>query len=121
VSEYRRDRSLDGKPLSLGGKTYARGLAIHSKTTLRYRIAGEFTRLKAVMGIDDSVCRQYGVRVVISGDGKALFEGDVRGTDAPRPLDLDVAGVRDLEILVDFGGDLDSCDHLDLADAKLLK
>ncbi|HTI52284.1 MAG TPA: NPCBM/NEW2 domain-containing protein [Planctomycetaceae bacterium] len=121
VSEYRRDRSLDGKALSLGGKTYARGLAIHSKTTLRYRIAGEYTRLKAVMGIDDSVCRQYAVRVTISGDGKALFEGDVRGTDAPRPLDLDVTGVRDLEILVDFGGDLDSCDHLDLADAKLLK
>src|SRR5436190_6306479 len=29
--EYRRDRSLDGTPLTLGGKAYARGLAIHSK------------------------------------------------------------------------------------------
>ncbi|MSR56140.1 MAG: hypothetical protein EXS05_00465 [Planctomycetaceae bacterium] len=119
--EYRRDRSLDGTPLSLGGKTYARGLAINSKTTLRYRIAGEYSRFQALIGIDDSV-RMYGnVRVVISGDGKPLFESEVKGTDAPRKLDLDVAGVRDLEILVDFGNQENVGDHLDLADAKLLK
>ena len=61
------------------------------------------------------------VHVVISGDGKPLFEGDVRGSDEPRILDLDVAGIRDFEILVDFGGDLDIADHLDLADAKVIK
>jgi hypothetical protein len=119
--EYRRDRSLDGTPLSLAGKTYARGLAINSKTTLRYRIAGDYTRFQGVMGIDDSV-RGYGnVWVVISGDGKPLLEGEVKGGTAPQPFSLDVTGVRDLEILVDFGGDANIGDHLDLADAKLLK
>jgi hypothetical protein len=49
------------------------------------------------------------------------LESDVRGSDPPQNLDLDVAGVRDLEILVDFGGDLDIADHLDLADAKVVK
>jgi NPCBM/NEW2 domain len=126
--EYRRDRSLDGPPLKLGGKTYARGLAMHSKTTLRYRIGSEYTRFQAVAGIDDSVSslarrddtRYASVRLVISGDGKPLFDAIVKGTDAPRALDLDVTNVRDLEILVDFN-EFDEADHLDLADAKLLK
>jgi hypothetical protein len=124
VYEYRRDRSLDGAQLSLAGKTYPRGLALHSKTTLRYRIAGEYAKFLAIAGIDDEVRRNgdYSVRLVITGDNKPLFDAEVKTRDAPRPLDLDVTGVRDLEILVDFGADmLDICDHLDLADAKLVK
>jgi hypothetical protein len=121
--EYRRDRNLDGGPIRVGKKEYARGLAIHSRTLLRYRIAGEYRKFQAVMGIDESVVGtgRADVHVVISGDGKPLLEADVRAADAPRTLDLDVAGVRDLEILVDFGGDLDISDHLDLADARVIK
>jgi hypothetical protein len=121
MREYRRDKSLDGLTISVGGKTYSRGVAIYSRTTLRYRIAGDFSRFQAIMGIDDSVRRLGNVRVLISGDSKALFDGVVKGTDAPRPLDLDVRGVRDLEILVDYGAELSIGDHLDLADARLLK
>ena len=106
--KYRRDKNLDGNPLQVGGKTYTRGLSIHSKTLLRYSIGSEYRRFQTVMGIDDELARRGlgDVHVVISGDGKPLWEGDVKGTDEPRPLDLDVTGVRDLEILVDFGGDL---------------
>jgi len=50
-----------------------------------------------------------------------LFEADVRGVDKPQILDLDVQDARDLEILVDFGRDLDIGDHLDLGDAKLIR
>jgi hypothetical protein len=121
--EYERDRNKDGGPLQLGDKVYARGLWIHSKTFLRYRIAGEYRRFQAVVGIDYLVARngRGDVHVVISGDGRTLWEADVRGTSDPQTIDLDVSGVRDLEILVDFGGDLDIADHLDLADARLIK
>ena len=62
------------------------------------------------------------VQLVISGDGKILFDGEIKGREPPRPLDLDVVGVRDLEILVDFGSDVsDIGDHLDLVDAKLIR
>jgi hypothetical protein len=121
--EYRRDRSLDGPPITLKGKSYPRGLAMHSKTTLRFRIAGEYTRFQALAGIDDSVAELgHIVQLVITGDGKPLFDGEIKGREPPRPLDLDVTGVRDLEITVDFGSDIsDIGDHLDLADAKLVK
>ena len=119
--QYRRNRNLDGEPLRLDNKTYTRGLAIHSKTYLRYRIGSDYRRFQAVMGIDKAVAPMGDVHVVISGDGKKLLEADVRGTDKPRVIDLDVSGVRDLEILVDFGRDLDIADHLDLADARVIK
>jgi hypothetical protein len=119
--KYRRDRNLDGGPIRLGNKSYTRGLAIHSQTFLRYRLAGDYRRFQAVMGIDQVVAKRGNVQVVISGDGKELLKTAVTGEDPPRALDLDVAGVRDLEILVDFGEMIDIADHLDLADAKVIK
>jgi len=121
---YQRDHTWERKPLRVGGKTYTRGLWIHSKTSLRYRLAGAFRRFQAVMGIDDDVRGRGGdVHVVIRGDGKTLFGSDVKDGDKPRTLDLDVRGVRDLEILVDFAGpqDAGTADHLDLADARVTK
>jgi len=119
--KYRRDQNLDGGPIRVGNREYTRGLSLHSRTYLRYRLAREYRRFRAVMGIDGVVGRRGDVHVVISGDQKPLLQADVRGSDAPREIDLDVTNVRDLEILVDFGGDLDIADHLDLADAKVIK
>ena len=119
---YRRDRTYDaGKPIQLAGKKYARGLWIHSRTFLRYRLGRDFRRFKAVMGIDDNAQGNGDVHVVISGDGKILLETDVRKGDKPRTLDIDVSNVRDLEILVDYGRFGDSGDHLDLAEARVIK
>ena len=119
--KYRRDRNLDGGPLKVGGQRFARGLALHSKTRLVYSLAGRHRRFQAWMGIDALVGRRGNVHVVISADGKTLLETDVKGTDKPRLVDLDVTGKRELQILVDFGGDLDIADHLDLADARLIR
>lgn len=121
VWRIRRDRNYDGGPLRLGGKTWAKGLCIHSKTELGYRLVGQYRRLQAWVGIDELVGRKGNVHLTIEADGKILFEGDVKGTDPPRRIDADIAGVNNLEILVDFGGDLDISDHLDLADARLIK
>ncbi len=119
--KYRRDRNLDGGPLKVGGQRFARGLALHSKTRLVYALAAHHRRFQAWMGIDALVGRRGNVHVVISADGKTLLETDVKGTDKPRLVDLDVTGRRELQILVDFGGDLDIADHLDLADARLVR
>ena len=124
VFKYRRNRNDDGRPLRLGKKVYARGLWIHSKTKLVYRLGQDYRRFRAVMGIDYEVAKRGNgnVHVVIKGDNKTLLEADVTAADKPRDLNLNVSGVRDLEILVDFGSDsIDIADHLDLADARVLK
>ena len=117
----RKDRGLDPGPLQLGGKRYRKGLALHSRTKMVYRLPGPCRRFKATVGIDDRVRPQGNVRLVIQGDERVLLETVVAGTDPPMPIDLDVTGVRRLGILVDFGGDLDVADHLDLCEARVAK
>jgi hypothetical protein len=121
--DVERDRSALGSPLVLGGQTYTRGLGLFSQTRLRYRIAGEYSRFRAVAGIDDAAPRlKTSALLRISGDGRSLFEAEFAPGEPPRPIDLDLGGVRELEILVDFGADqLNIGDFLDLADAKLTK
>jgi hypothetical protein len=117
----RRDRSRDGGPLQLDGKSYTKGLALSSRTVVVYRLPDRYSRFTATAGIDDRVRPRGNVRLVIRGDEKALLETTVAGTEPAKPISLDVAGVRRLSILVDFGEDLDVAGYLDLGDAKLVK
>jgi len=122
--KFRRDRSLEGKPLRLGQKTYSRGLAIHSKTELRYRLGGEYRRFQALLGIDDEITNtNWGATAVrIVGDRRELYAGECRPRQSPIPLDLDVSDVVELDIIVDFGPDKsDISDRIHLADARLVK
>jgi hypothetical protein len=124
IAEFRAprmDQSFASKPLQLDGKQYPKGLALHSRTEMVYRLPGRFSRFNAIAGIDDSV-RPYGnVRLVIRGDDKVLLETTLTGAEGPKPLDLDLGGVRRLAILVDFGGEMDAADHLDLCNARIIK
>ncbi|MFK7777415.1 MAG: NPCBM/NEW2 domain-containing protein [Gimesia sp.] len=121
IWKYRKDKHRDGGPLRLAGKEYSRGLYIHSKTLLQYRIKNEYRTFRAIMGIDDSVPSIGFVYVEIKGNGRTLYSGNVRSSDSPIKLNLDLRGVRDLDILVDFGDNLEICDHLDLCEARLIK
>jgi hypothetical protein len=57
----------------------------------------------------------------IKGDGRQLYSGKLTGKDPPAALDVELAGVRRLVILVDFGDDLDVADHLNLCEARIVK
>lgn len=117
----RQDVGLEQGLLKLDGKTYRKGLAVHSRSRLAYRLPGEFNRFLAVVGIDDGVREGGNARLEIKGDGKSLWQGTVPGTEPAQNVDIAIAGVRRLEIIADFGDDLDIADHVDLCDAKVTK
>jgi len=117
----RKDRALEPRPIQLGGKKYAKGLAIHSRTEMVYRLPRPFRRLQAVVGIDDQIRPSGHVQLVIRGDDKVLLDQAISGDQPPKPIDLDISGVRRLVILVDFGQDMDIGDHLLLGDIKLVQ
>ncbi len=117
----REDRGLDLGPLRIDGVEYAKGLALHSRTRLVYRLPGRFRRFQAVAGIHDRVRPQGNVRLVIRGDDRVLWEGSVAGTEGGQEIDVDLGGVRRLEILADYGDALDVGDHLDLGKARIIK
>jgi len=124
----RQDQNMESKPLRIGGKTYAKGLWIHSRTEMVYRVPGRFSRFEAVAGIDDEVRPNGHVHLVIRGDDKILVDTALSGNDKDPsgkktevPISADLSGVHRLTILVDYGDDLDVADHLDLGDARLIK
>lgn len=117
----RSDQNFSAQPLRLRGEKYAKGLAIHSKTEMVYRLPGRFSRFKAIAGIDDEVAPNGHVRLVIRADDQTLFDETISGTDAPKSLDLDISNAKRLVILVDFGEKLDVGDHLVMALARISK
>jgi hypothetical protein len=118
---FGRDRDFEHNPLRLDGKVYRKGLSLSSRTALVYKLPGKFRLFRTVIGIDDSVRETGDVRLEIKGDGKTLWQGDVRGSDPARELELKVEGMKRLEILVDYGAGLDIGDRLDLCDARVTK
>ena len=117
----RSNRGLESDVLELDGVQYERGLAMHSRTEVVYRLPDEMTRLRATAGIDDRVRPLGNVLLVIRGNDKTLFEGTLTGTDPPVELDLDITGVRRLSILCDFGEGMDIADHLNLCNLRVIR
>lgn len=115
------DRDVWNRPLRLGNRTFSRGVCIRSKTSLRYRLNGDYSRLQALMGIQQGYAGD--VKVTLTLDGRKLLEQNVTAMDPePHRIDLDLAGGLVLDVLVDYGPvENDIGDHLILADARLLK
>jgi hypothetical protein len=127
VQSLRKNTNSLGGALKVGRATYTRGLWIHSGTVVKYRLNREYRRLQGVVGIErssDSCARlSPAVHVTILGDGKSLLEGDFTWAGEPQPMDLDVAGIRDLEIRVQPVNKetLGACEHLAIAEARAIK
>jgi hypothetical protein len=117
----RRDSGPEHGPLRLAGKSYPKGISAHSRTVLAYRLPGEFRQFEALVGVDDEAGSEGAAVVEIRGDGKPLWRGASRAGQPPQALSLPVAGVRRLEILIDFGDDLDIADFVDLCEARVTK
>jgi sRNA-binding regulator protein Hfq len=113
----------DGLYLADSGEAqrYEKGLAIHSRSELVFRLSEPYRKLTAVVGIDSRVNEQGNLVLVIDGDGQELYRGVIAGGDAPVTLDLDITSVRRLRILVDYGQSLDIADHLNLCNSRVIK
>ena len=116
----RRNRSCAGGPLRVGGKTYARGLGTHAPSRFALSIGGRARRLIARVGVDDEVGPNGSVEFQVVGDGKVLWSsGRMTGSDVAKELDVDLAKVRELELVATDAGDGQVGDHADWLEAKL--
>jgi len=127
VLQLRKNTNSVGGSFIVGDDTYARGLWIHSGTTLKYRLNRDYRRLQAIVGVDRSAsaCARVNprIRATISGDGRQLFQAEFGWNVEPHTLDLDVAGIRDLVIQIDPASpeSIGACEHLVLAEARVIK
>jgi hypothetical protein len=135
IAEYgqpRNDISYSGSPLSLLWKddvsrsrrdvrTYNKGLAIRSRTELTYRIPAGMKRFLATAGIDPLSASQGHVQLTIRGDDRVLWEGPIDGKGSPTEIDVELQSAHRLQIIVDYGENLDYGDRLHLVEARLTK
>ncbi|MFE0631936.1 NPCBM/NEW2 domain-containing protein [Streptomyces sp. NPDC058864] len=104
------DLSVGGwSPISMLGQVYPTGIGVASPSTIRYYLGDQCSRLTATVGIDDAV-RNVGPEggtstFQVIGDGKVLFDSGVLSRDDIRQADVDLTGVRVLDLVVGDAGD----------------
>lgn len=114
------DRGLLGGPLRIGGRGYARGLALRPICDLRYELAGGYRAFRARVGIDDASEPErhrdqswYGtVRFRIEVDGREVWASPVvrAGQAALEVPLLDLAGAGSIVLRTDFADGLPAGD-----------
>jgi len=115
------DKSVDGRPLTLGGKTYAHGFGTHARGLLAVALDGGAKRFTATVGIDDEVDGGKGsAEFQVLGDGHKLLwtSGILHQGQPPKSVDVDLTGQKMVLLRVTDGGDGYEFDHADWADAQ---
>jgi hypothetical protein len=114
------DRGILGAPLRVGGKPFARGLALRPICDLRYDLGGSFRAFRARVGIDDASQPErhrdeawYGtVRFRIEVDGRELWASPIvrAGQAAIDVPPIDLTGAREIVLRTDFADGLPAGD-----------
>jgi hypothetical protein len=124
---WRKDVNIVGTELSLRDRqnrtvrNYSKGLGTKSGMKLVFNNSN-FDRFVSAIGIDAGTNGNGLCKVTVSGDGDVLYQVEVAGADAPRKLDLEISGKKEIELRIDFGSDfLDLSDHLNWCDARFVK
>lgn len=112
------NRTIQGRPFSIAGETYASGLGTHAPSVVRVALDGRGSRFTAKVGVDDEAKRPGSVVFRIIGDERERYNsGTVRAGEPARPVDVDLRGIRRLLLLVEPGVDGQDGDHADWVDA----
>jgi hypothetical protein len=135
IADYgmpRNNVSFSGSPLSLmwdddplpsrrDVRTYPRGIAVRSRSELVYRIPEGMSRFLLTAGIDPATAAQGHVTLEIRGDDQVLWEGTIDGREPPVEIDVELGAARRLQLVVDYGENLDYGDRLHLIEARFTK
>ncbi len=119
---YRRDASVAGSRLRLGGRAFDRGLGTQSRTLLLYKLDPGTRRFQALIGLDDQAGPLGNVAFKVVLDGKVRFESPAMGAgEPPRAVDVDVAGGKVLVLITEFGERGDVQDGADWVEARIVR
>ena len=104
-----RDRSFNAFPLTLGGRTFERGLGVHPNCDIAFDLHGRFPTFEAVVGSDlegeeavsEARDKVESFEFMVIGDGKMIYQtGRMRWDHEPRHIYVPIAGVRRLELKI---------------------
>lgn len=101
----RLNESFSGEPIRLfNDRTYARGIAVHSKSRLHYKLDQPAERFTATFGLLNPGGRLGQITARVLGDGKILWQQEnIEAQTGAIELDVALNGTTNLILEVDFG------------------
>jgi hypothetical protein len=121
-SSMRRNRNVANETITMQNIEYAKGLGVHALSKLTYQLDGDYATFAATIGIDDLVRPRGSVVFAITGDDRELFRSEqITGNDPPADISIDVIGIDELTLIVEYGDDLDLSDLANWANARVVK
>ncbi|NQV33369.1 MAG: NPCBM/NEW2 domain-containing protein [Phycisphaeraceae bacterium] len=116
-----RNRTIQGRPLTIAGEAHTSGLGTHAESVVRISLDGRVRRFRAEVGLDDEA-RGPGEAVFrVVGDEQELFSSGLMKTgQAAKPVDVSLKGVRELLLLVEPGPAGSDNAHADWVDAEFI-
>ena len=115
---WQRDANANGDMMTVGGRTYGKGLGVHSRSQLTYVVPQGYTRFSSRVVFDDEAL-QLSVRGVVDvrvevGGRVAFSHRGLRAGDAPLSTGmLPVEPGDEVVLIVDFGAGRDLGDRID--------
>ncbi|WP_329611827.1 NPCBM/NEW2 domain-containing protein [Kitasatospora herbaricolor] len=114
------DKSNDNKTLTLAGTPYSSGVGTNAKSSVSLYLDAHCTRFTATVGVDDEVGNNGSVTFAVLADGRNVTTTPVLRCDsASTTIDVDITGATLVELVAGDGGDGNSSDHADWANAKV--
>ena len=105
--------------LSAGGRMFETGIYAHAPALHRYDLAAAWGRLRGSCGLVDQA--NGSVMCVVRGDGREIFRSRRLAAGQVQDYDIDVKGIRDLELVVEDGGDGNGSDWAAWLDPVLVR
>ncbi len=125
---WKRNQSVGGNRLTLtqpglDARTveFDRGLGVHAASRLTFAVPDGFNRFAATIGIDAETQGRGDCLMLLKADGVQVWDARVRGGEPAQTVQIDIAGVRELSLIVEPGEMLDLGDHADWAQARFLQ
>jgi hypothetical protein len=107
-------------PLTIGQRTFAKGLGHHANGTLVIAVDDRFEHFEAEIGIQTQAAHAGSVIFCVSVDGRKQFEsGILTQADPAQPVKVSLEGARELRLEVRDAADGITCDMANWANARL--
>ncbi len=118
--EAQSRKSVEGNSLKIGGVTYPRGVGTHARSEMHVKLNGA-SLFHAEVGVDQEAGGRGSVEFEVWLDKRKVWaSGVMRGNEAAKTVEVRTVGAKQLDLIVNNGGDTIDYDHADWANAYLV-
>jgi hypothetical protein len=116
-----RDKSVSSGVLTLGARTYEKGLGVHSRSSLTFAADKKWDTFQAIIGLDAEAQGKGDCIFVVLADGEPLLRRRMKGGEEPEEIQLSITGREQVALVVEPGEGLDLADHADWCEARFIR